>query len=186
VGLADAGGGLATTYTYAPFGETSVSGLPSFSPFQFTGRENDGTGLYYYRARYYDPVRSRFVSPDPIGFGGGINFYRYVRNNPQGRRDPRGLQEQWPGDPLPGLVDPADEWRELMNAIVRLYSRMGRKICEQLCEKTIDKVCPRLEGPASSTLCDVLCGEMYDSLERYAEDLERQRRHNRFLEEHGQ
>ena len=33
--------------TYAPFGETSVSGLPSYRPFQFTGPENDGTGLYY-------------------------------------------------------------------------------------------------------------------------------------------
>jgi hypothetical protein len=39
------------TYTYAPFWETAVSGLQSASPFQFTSRENDGTGLYYYRAR---------------------------------------------------------------------------------------------------------------------------------------
>ena len=54
--LADSSGGLPTTYTYAPFGETTVSGLQSSSPFQFTGRENDGTGLYYYRARYYDPI----------------------------------------------------------------------------------------------------------------------------------
>jgi YD repeat-containing protein len=54
--LADSSGAASTTYTYAPFGETAVSGLPSSSPFQFTGRENDGTGLYYYRARYYDPI----------------------------------------------------------------------------------------------------------------------------------
>ena len=80
-----------TELAYAPFGETSVSDLPSSSPVQFIGRENDGTGLYYYRARYYDPVRSRFVSEDPIGFAGGINGYRYVRNAPLRFRDPSGL-----------------------------------------------------------------------------------------------
>ncbi|MCI0417646.1 MAG: RHS repeat-associated core domain-containing protein, partial [Acidobacteria bacterium] len=33
---------------------------------QFTGRENDGTGLYYYRARYYHPTLQRFISEDPL------------------------------------------------------------------------------------------------------------------------
>jgi YD repeat-containing protein len=54
--LTDATGTPTTAYTYAPFGETTSTGTPSASPFQFTGRENDGTGLYCYRARYYDPV----------------------------------------------------------------------------------------------------------------------------------
>jgi YD repeat-containing protein len=58
VALADAAGAPVTTYTYAPFGETSVAGPPSASAVQYTGRENDGTGLYYYRARYYDLVRA--------------------------------------------------------------------------------------------------------------------------------
>jgi len=49
--------------------------------------------LYYYRARYYDPALGRFLSADPIGFGGGdTNFYRYVENNPNRFRDPFGLQ----------------------------------------------------------------------------------------------
>jgi RHS repeat-associated protein len=90
--LADNSGGLPTTYTYAPFGETSVSGTSSASPFQFTGRENDGTGLYYYRARYYDPVRGRFVSEDPLGLAGGSsNFYSYAGNSPVGLTDALGL-----------------------------------------------------------------------------------------------
>jgi RHS repeat-associated protein len=89
--LADSSGGLPTTYTYAPFGETAVSGLPSSSPFQFTGRENDGTGLYYYRARYYDPIRSRFVSEDPIGMLGGFQLYAYTGGNPLRFTDPNGL-----------------------------------------------------------------------------------------------
>ncbi len=31
------------------------------------GREDDGTGLYYYRARYYVPVPGWFISEDPLG-----------------------------------------------------------------------------------------------------------------------
>jgi uncharacterized protein RhaS with RHS repeats len=51
VTLTDATGAPATSYTYAAFGDTATTGAPSANPFQFTGCENDGTGLYYYRAR---------------------------------------------------------------------------------------------------------------------------------------
>lgn len=58
----------------------------------FTGREWDGeTGLYYYRARYYDPTSGRFMSADPIGFNAGPNFYAYALNDPVGLLDPFGL-----------------------------------------------------------------------------------------------
>ena len=43
-----------------------------------------------YRARYYDPIRSRFVSEDPIGLAGGLNTYRYTLNNPLLFVDPHG------------------------------------------------------------------------------------------------
>ena len=46
----------------------------------------------YYRARYYDPNAGRFLSEDPIEFGGGVNFYRYVDNGPQDWVDPAGLE----------------------------------------------------------------------------------------------
>ena len=59
--------GVSTEYTYEPFGATTASGAASPNAFQFTGRENDGTGLYYYRARYYSPTWQRFISEDPIG-----------------------------------------------------------------------------------------------------------------------
>ena len=57
-----------------------------------TGREFDKeTGLYYYRARYYDPMEGRFVSKDPIGYKGGINIYAYTNNNPLNFTDATGL-----------------------------------------------------------------------------------------------
>ncbi len=51
----------------------------------------DATKPSYYRARYYDQTSGRFITEDPTGFVGGINFYRYVGNNPVGRIDPLGL-----------------------------------------------------------------------------------------------
>ena len=58
---------------------------------QYTGRENDGNGLYFYRARYYSPSMHRFVSQEPLGFaGGGANLYAYAGNSPTNLRDPSG------------------------------------------------------------------------------------------------
>jgi len=56
-----------------------------------TGRENDGTGLYFYRARYYSPTYQRFIAQDPIGFkGGDANLYAYVHDSPPVLTDPFG------------------------------------------------------------------------------------------------
>jgi len=76
------------------------------NPFQYTARESDTeTGLYYYRARYYDQSNGRFISEDPIEFDGGKNFYAYVENEPTGFIDPRGLDDT-PGWPIPGSATP--------------------------------------------------------------------------------
>jgi len=92
IALTDDSGVLKTTYTYDPFGNVTVSGESSDNPFQYTGRENDGTGLYYYRARYYGPELHRFISEDPIGLSGGdVNFYSYVGNNAVDFMAPLGL-----------------------------------------------------------------------------------------------
>jgi RHS repeat-associated protein len=91
IALTDGAGNVTTTYSYDPFGNTTVTGT-STNVFQYTGRENDGTGLYYYRARYYSPSMQRFISEDPIQFyGGDINLYSYVRNSPLSWNDPSGL-----------------------------------------------------------------------------------------------
>lgn len=82
--------GLGNVYAYSPYGETVTLGPDEGNPLQYTGRENDGTGLYYYRARYYDPVLKRFVSEDPIGIAGGLNLAAYVGGNPVSFSDPTG------------------------------------------------------------------------------------------------
>jgi RHS repeat-associated protein len=89
--LTDTTGAVATQYTYEPFGNTSSIGSTSSNSFQYTGRENDGTGLYYYRARYYNPVVQRFISQDPIGLAGSdTNLYAYTLNSPTNFADPGG------------------------------------------------------------------------------------------------
>ncbi|MBI4823335.1 MAG: DUF2778 domain-containing protein, partial [Nitrospirae bacterium] len=89
IALTDENGTVKTTYSYDPYGNTEVMGEPSDNPFQYTGRENDGGGHYYYRTRY--KLDSRFISEDPIGMAGGMNYYSYVRNAPINYRDPLGL-----------------------------------------------------------------------------------------------
>jgi RHS repeat-associated protein len=78
------------THSTSEWGDTLSSNIGN--RFGFTGREYDSqTGLYYYRARYYDPAQGRFISEDPMRFGAGINFFGYVDNNPTAARDPFGL-----------------------------------------------------------------------------------------------
>jgi len=82
---------ISAMYAYDPYGNTSVTSGVGTTSQQYTGRENDGTGLYYYRARYYDLTIDRFIAEDPIGFSGGPNVYAYVRGNPISFIDPLGL-----------------------------------------------------------------------------------------------
>jgi uncharacterized protein RhaS with RHS repeats len=55
---------------------------------------DEETGLYYYRARYYDPASGRFLSEDPIRFNGGIDFYSYADGGPTNAIDPFGTNAQ--------------------------------------------------------------------------------------------
>jgi RHS repeat-associated protein len=90
--LSSGAGSLAQIYMFDSFGKQTASSGSLVNPFQYTGRESDSeTGLYYYRARYYDPAAGRFLSEDPIQFAAGENFYRYVDNNPTFWRDASGL-----------------------------------------------------------------------------------------------
>ena len=106
VAVTDNAGVVQTQYTYEPFGKTAFNGATNSSSYQYTGRENDGTGLYYYRNRYYHPQLQRFVSEDPWIYQkpGRKNLFALVKNNPLKFVDPLGLYEEDPGDD-----DPPDE-----------------------------------------------------------------------------
>jgi RHS repeat-associated protein len=91
----NASGSAVAEYTYEPFGKATVTGAPGNNVSEFTGRDNDGTGLNFYRARYYSPLTQRFISEDPIEFeGGDFNLYAYVGNSPTMGGDPMGLATQ--------------------------------------------------------------------------------------------
>jgi RHS repeat-associated protein len=90
IALANGSAEVKTTYTYDPFGGVTKVGEATDNPFQFTSRENDGTGLQYNRARYYNPSMGRFISQDPAGFVEGTNLYDYVGGAPLDYTDPTG------------------------------------------------------------------------------------------------
>jgi RHS repeat-associated protein len=93
--LANATGSLAQTYAFDSFGKQIASSGSLTNPFQYTGREWDSeTGLYYYRARYYDPNAGRFISEDSVRSPIRPNHYRYVSNNSPNRIDSSGMTDQ--------------------------------------------------------------------------------------------
>lgn len=98
---------------YSPYGEASTSGDDQSNSTEYTARENDETGLYFYRARYYDPILKRFISEDPIGAAGGVNLSAYVMGNPVGMRDALGL------DPTP------NDW-----SLKDLLKGTGKVVCK--------------------------------------------------------
>jgi RHS repeat-associated protein len=94
VNLTNIAGTVLKSYTYKSFGEIHSETGSLVQPFAFTGREYDSeSGLYFYRARSYDPRAGKFVTKDPIGFmGGDVNLYRGMGNDPVNWIDPFGLE----------------------------------------------------------------------------------------------
>ena len=94
--LSNASGNIVQRYEYDSFGNQTIATNGGIKqPFTFTAREYDAeTGMYFYRARYYDPKAGRFITRDPISFAGGdVNLYAYVSNNPVNWSDPLGLKK---------------------------------------------------------------------------------------------
>jgi RHS repeat-associated protein len=111
--LTDAGGNVADTYGYTPYGQMVKHNGTNDQPFTFVGeygvRQEGDTGIYQMRARYYDPQTIRFLSRDPFGPNliepKSINPYAYAAQNPLSFIDPTGMY--WvnaAGNPLGGSV----------------------------------------------------------------------------------
>ncbi len=80
----DSQGNLQSYLAFYPYGNTAVSfGQTSDQAYNYSGKEQDKSGLYYYGYRSYLPDNFRWMSPDPLGLGGGgTNLFVYVNNNP--------------------------------------------------------------------------------------------------------
>jgi RHS repeat-associated protein len=95
----DTSGNVATSRKYWPYGaERSLAGDARVTDQWYTGQrdeDNDGLGLYNYKARMYSTVTGRFLSVDPVvgavGDPQSWNPYEYVRNNPLVHTDPSGM-----------------------------------------------------------------------------------------------
>jgi RHS repeat-associated protein len=119
IALTDTAGTVQTQYTFEAFGKTTASGASNGNPSQYSGREHDETGLYYYRARYYSPSLHRFIAEDPQQFeAGDVNLYAYVGNDPVNFNDPFGLERSSP-------MEDALEWAEWAADILDVRPSMG-------------------------------------------------------------
>ncbi|MGC7878065.1 RHS repeat-associated core domain-containing protein [Desulforudis sp. 1031] len=99
VALTDENGSVTDRYQYAPYGELVGHEGTSDTPFLYNGRDGvmtDANGLYYMRARYYNPQVHYFLSKDTllgnIVNGQSLNRYAYVKANPVSNVDPSGLK----------------------------------------------------------------------------------------------
>ncbi|MFP3525517.1 RHS repeat-associated core domain-containing protein, partial [Pantoea sp. SIMBA_072] len=102
---------------YHPYGSTAFtergdSSEASYRTLRYSGNERDATGLYCYRLRYYAPWLNRWVNSDPGGAIDGLNFFRFVRNNPCTLIDREGLVPQ-----VPEKVE-ENEFKEVSESLV--------------------------------------------------------------------
>jgi RHS repeat-associated protein len=119
------GSSVVAAYDYDSFGRVISETGTAQAPHLFQGREYDReSGLYYLRARYYDPAIGRFLNEDPIKFSGGVNFYQFALNNALKLQDPFGLRpctDDWLDRlqtllDFAGLVPGIGEFFDLANA----------------------------------------------------------------------
>lgn len=88
IDVTDGNGNVLAVNQYHPYG---LGGSVNEGRFQFTGQAYiPEVGLYYYKARMYNPSLGRFMQTDPIGYTDDLDLYAYVRSDPIDNTDPEG------------------------------------------------------------------------------------------------
>jgi RHS repeat-associated protein len=149
--------------------------------FKFTGREYDSTsGLYYYRARYYDANIGSFISQDPLKFDArDENLHRYVGNKPTNATDASGFVDwsRWPTwlprdtPPRgPGGIEEMIKAAKQANESKRVVElTRAKKIVEQvsrLAQKAAGRFRGGLGGFRGGAGCIIPPPELIDRIER--------------------
>lgn len=152
VALLAQNGAITNRYTYGPWGTRSSASEGTPNALQFQARLFDATsGLYYFRARWYDRDVGRFISEDPLGLAGGINPYVFAANNPANLRDPSGLSP----DCSPYFMTP-DCYAGMLDGVTaygrREYGQAGPLSGDEVCRfYGICGVVPRGTGTMSAS-----------------------------------
>jgi len=85
--ITDSSGNIENSFTYDTWGELTSG---DSGKARFTDKELDKSGLYYFNARYYDPIIHRFLTEDKVG-----SSYNYCLNDPVNLMD---FDGKAPGD----------------------------------------------------------------------------------------
>jgi len=136
---------------YDSFGNIITQNGSLINPFTYTGREfDDESGLYYYRARYYDARIGRFLQEDSIKIIRSLNLFVYVDNNPINFTDPEGLQSITPLPfpifvPSPIILPPPTPIIDQPSPMITIEPLSPR--CEKIRDVCIDECSEDLPGP---------------------------------------
>lgn len=153
--MVDASGNVVWSAQYAAFGKAHVTVNTVENNLRFPGQYFDEeTGFHQNYFRDYDPDLGRYIQSDPIGYGGGINYYNYVYARPLSLYDSTGLKTQPEHDyGLPGKKDFYCYLSDLLSAqleedkrkLKEWYDNANEKIhsdCEKMYADCRDLPCP--------------------------------------------
>lgn len=145
--LTDSTGSTAKSYAYDAYGTIVEQTGTLDQPYTYTGREFDSeSGLYYYRARYYDSVIGRFFQKDKIGVRGGQHDYSYANSNPVRFKDPFGLAPE----PCPDCQRKCQAEYDSCVAVVGLQG--------SACSLTCMRIAFVTKSPQLTAICLTACG----------------------------
>ena len=148
--MTDTSGTLLGLNKYDEYGNPQSTNLGVFG---YTGQAWLPTmGVWYYKARIYEPELGRFLQTDPIGMEGGINLYAYVENDPVNESDPLGLASSVKPVMTPCGRTDGTCWEEIVvtgQRALKMPSWLTRSAA--LLTSTISSVSTRFSGSRNGT-----------------------------------